>query len=90
MNHQINNEVLFNPNTGAMKEGIGHYGFERMGDRMVRMVCDNPYPCDFDRGIITNTVRVFSDDKNRFPRIEHDHSCRKNGDNACNYIVQWN
>jgi hypothetical protein len=90
MNHQIDNEVLFNPNTGEIKEGIGHYGFEKIGDKRVRMVCNNPYPCDFDRGIIANTVRVFSEDGNRFPRIEHDQNCRKNGDNACNYIVIWN
>jgi hypothetical protein len=74
-----------------MKEGIGHYGFEKIDDQKIKMVCDNPYPCDFDRGIITNTAKIFSPDKNKFPRVEHDQSgvCRKKGDESCNYIVSW-
>jgi hypothetical protein len=89
MNHKINNDVLFNPNTGEMKEGIGHYGFQKLKDRKVSMVCDNPYPCDFDKGIITNTVKIFGKDDSRYPHVDHDDLCRKNGDNACNYIVSW-
>ena len=91
MNHQIDNEMLFNPNTGEMKEGIGHYGFELLKENKVKMVCNNPYPCDFDRGIITNTAVIFNKNKDQYPSVLHDDSgsCRKNGDNACNYIVSW-
>ena len=91
MNHQIDNDILFNPNTGEMKEGIGHYGFEQIGEKQVKMVCNNPYPCDFDRGIISNTVFIFNKDGKIYPKITHDDSgsCRNKGDNACNYIVSW-
>ena len=91
MNHQIENEVLFNPNNGQMKEGIGHYGFELLNENKAKMVCDNPYPCDFDRGIITNTAVIFNKSGNQYPRVLHDDSgsCRKKGHNACNYIVSW-
>jgi len=91
MNHQIDNEVLFNPNTGVMKEGIGHYGFEKLGEKEVKMVCNNPYPCDFDRGIISNTVAIFNKNGKQYPKVAHDDSgsCRNKGDNACNYIVTW-
>lgn len=92
MNHQIDNEVLFNPNNGMMKEGIGHYGFEQIDEKKVKMVCNNPYPCDFDRGIILNTVKIFNKSGDQYPRIDHDDlgSCRKDGSNACTYIVSWN
>ena len=91
MNHQIDNEVLFNPNTGVMKEGIGHYGFEKIGENQVKMVCNNPYPCDFDRGIISNTAVIFNKDEKKYPKVAHDESgsCRNKGANACNYIVTW-
>jgi len=71
---------------------IGHYHFKRTGDRAVAMICDNPYPCDFDRGIITAFC-------NRFPpkgsiakaKVAHDDSqpCRKKGGGSCTYIVTW-
>ncbi|MFX1388482.1 MAG: hypothetical protein ACFE9Z_00285 [Promethearchaeota archaeon] len=89
MNHRINNEVLFDPDTGVMKEGIGHYGFQILEQNKVKMECNNPYPCDFDKGIISNTVKVFSKEGSQFPRIDHENLCRKNGNNACNYIVSW-
>ena len=91
MNHQIDNEVLFNPNTGEMKEGIGHYGYEQIGEKKVKMVCNNPYPCDFDRGILSNTAVIFNKDGKKYPKVAHDDSgsCRNKGDNTCNYIVTW-
>ena len=91
MNHKIGNEILFNPETGNMKEGIGHYGFEKIGHDKIRMICDNPYPCDFDKGIITNTAIIFNPKDRKYPKITHDDSglCRNKGDNQCNYIVTW-
>ena len=71
---------------------IGHFQFQRTGERSVAMVCDNPYPCDFDRGIITAFC-------NRFPpkgslakaKVTHDDSkpCRKKGADTCTYLVTW-
>ena len=29
---------------------IGTYGYQKTGDRSGKMVCRNPYPCEFDRG----------------------------------------
>ena len=71
---------------------IGHYYFRRIADKTVEIVCDNPYPCDFDRGIITAFC-------NRFPpkgttvkaRVTHDDSrpCRKQGADSCTYLMNW-
>jgi hypothetical protein len=91
MNHRINGEVLFNPKTGAMKEGIGHYSFEKTGPRAANMVCKNPYPCDFDRGIIESAARKFKPADSIILSVTHDDSkpCRKKGHDSCTYIVTW-
>ena len=52
MNHRIDDKILFNPETGEMSEGIGHYKYTITSETTGTMVCNNPYPCDFDRGII--------------------------------------
>ena len=33
MNHRKNGQVMFNPESGTMLEGIGHYRYERVPDR---------------------------------------------------------
>ena len=91
MNHRIQGEVLFNPQTGAMKEGIGHYGFEKTGPRSAKMVCNNPYPCDFDRGIIESAARKFKPSDANALIVKHDDSqpCRKKGKDSCTYLISW-
>lgn len=91
MNHKIGNEPLFNPQTGAMKEGIGHYGFELTGPKSAKMVCNNPYPCDFDRGIIEAVAQKFKPADSIGISVKHDDSqpCRKKGKDSCTYLVTW-
>lgn len=90
MNHRLHNEVLYNPKTQEMKEGIGHYRFELVEPKKVKMFCDNLYPCDFDRGIITAVARKFKP-LNTVVLIKHDDEqpCRKKGDESCTYWVTW-
>ncbi len=69
---------------------IGHYQFTVTGNQTGKMVCNNPYPCDFDRGIITAmAVRFAPKDTN--PKVTHDDSqpCRKKGANTCTYLITW-
>jgi hypothetical protein len=71
---------------------IGHYKFIRTGDRAAKMVCDNPYPCDFDRGIIAAFCVRFKPEGSDSPaRLTHDTSspCRKTGADSCTYLVSW-
>ncbi len=91
MNHKIKDSVLFNPHTGVMKEGIGHYSFEKTGPRSAKMVCNNPYPCDFDRGIIEAAARKFLPADSKVLTVTHDDSqpCRKKGKDSCSYNVSW-
>jgi len=68
---------------------IGHYRFERTGERSGRMVCDNPYPCAFDFGIVRATARRFAPN-GVIPIVKHDaHGCRQKGGDSCTYLVSW-
>ncbi len=90
MNHRIQGVALFDPTTGQMTEGIGHYGFELTGDKAATMVCDNPYPCAFDRGIIEAAAKKFAT-RAFLVNAKHDDSkeCRNKGGGSCTYHVTW-
>lgn len=89
MNHRVGGEPLFDPASGEMREGIGNYGFSMPEDRVVHLRCDNPYPCDFDQGIIGAMARRFKP-KDGTPRLtHHTDGCRKSGAESCLYIVTW-
>jgi hypothetical protein len=87
MNHRKAGKVMFDPATGAMLEGIGHYGYKKLGPRSIESVCANPYPCSFDRGIITTMARRFE----KGAAIVHDDTrpCRRKGQNDCTYKITW-
>ncbi len=87
MNHRNSSgEVLFDPSTGKMLEGIGHYQYEKVGENKAVLTCQNPYPCDFDRGIIKAMARRF--EKNS--RVDHmEGRCRNAGADLCRYEVEW-
>ena len=68
---------------------IGSYGAERTGDKHIRMVCDNPYPSDFDYGIIYRTTQKFLPEKQMFIVERADTPSRLKGDDRCIYNVTW-
>jgi hypothetical protein len=88
MNHRINGKVMFDPATGRMVEGIGHYGFEKIGEKKVKMVCKNPYPCDFDRGIVEAVAKKFAP-SGAFVTVTVTDDGRKRGGESSTYSVQW-
>jgi predicted hydrocarbon binding protein len=90
MNHRIDGKVLFDTNTGKMAEGIGHYSFTKISEKEAKMVCPNPYPCDFDRGLIEGTAKKFMKNGS-FVKVTHNDNakCRKKGADSCEYIVTW-
>jgi len=70
---------------------IGYYKFKRTGEKEAFMICNNPYPCDFDIGIISGMTDKFKP-KGCYHKaqITHDNrSCRKKGDDSCTYIISW-
>jgi hypothetical protein len=88
MNHRKGGRVMFDPATGQMLSGIGNYGYAPVPrERRIISTCENPYPCDFDRGIITTLSQRFE----KASRVTHDDGapCRKNGADSCKYIIAW-
>lgn len=91
MNHRLGKEILFDPESGTMTEGIGHYHYKKLADKKVEMVCDNPYPCNFDRGIIEAMAKKFKPAGSFYIEVEHDDSkeCRTKGGESCTYLISW-
>lgn len=88
LNHRKQGRPLFDPATGHMREGIGHYGYAPVpGEKKIISVCENPYPCAFDSGIIQAMSKRFEP----LARMEHDDTqpCRKRGGQSCTYVVTW-
>jgi hypothetical protein len=88
MNHRKNGRLMFDPTTGQTLPGIGNYTYSPVpGERKIIFVGEVPYPCDFDRGLLSAFATKFE----RFSRVMHDDRapCRKNGSRSCTYIVTW-
>jgi hypothetical protein len=88
MNHRKNGRPMFDPSTGQRMPGIGNYGYAaEKGERKITSVCENPYPCDFDKGILTAIAGRFE----KTARVLHDERapCRKNGADSCTYSIVW-
>jgi hypothetical protein len=70
---------------------IGHYQFWSSGPRSAKIVCHNPYPCAFDRGIIDAMAQRFKPADSKLVTVEHDDACpcRKKGADSCTYTVAW-
>jgi hypothetical protein len=77
---------LYDKTTGAVHEGIGHYGYKWVPEkRLIISVNHNPLPCVFDRGIITAAARKY--DPNAIVIHDDSQPCRKNGAETCTYLI---
>jgi hypothetical protein len=77
---------MFDPDSGELLHGIGSYGCRRVSDRTLLAECKNPYPCEFDRGIVTTMARKFEAQA----RVDHaPGGCRNDGADVCSYCVRW-
>lgn len=86
LNHCRDGVSMLDLATGAMTEGIGHYRYERVGEREALIHCDNPYPCRFDMGLVHGFVGRFE------ANVEVNHEpgeCRTRGGAQCSYRARW-
>ena len=68
---------------------IGYYHEKVQGPRHVVMECKNPYPCDFDYGLIYGVARRFLPEGGDLI-VEHAQGeCRKSVADVCVYHVTW-
>lgn len=70
---------------------IGSYHYTPTGDREGIMVCTNPYPSDFDYGLIYRTVQKFRDADSATITVKRDDIVqnRKTGGDECVYHIEW-
>lgn len=69
---------------------IGSYHYEPVGERKGRMVCDDPYPCDFDKGMLEALGERYRPKDSLWVRVEHlEQGCREKGAHACIYDIAW-
>jgi hypothetical protein len=88
LRHRLDGVPMFNEKTGEMTEGIGHYAFKGLtGKKSALMVCENPYPSEFDRGILTAMGRRFYSGLE--VRLDTTQPTRMKGADSCTYIIEW-
>ncbi|MBN2546266.1 MAG: hypothetical protein JXB50_10750 [Spirochaetes bacterium] len=88
LNHKKNGEIMYDKDTGNMQEGIGHYGCKKIeGYNLIIAECTNPYPCSFDKGILTAMAKKIKG--NAIAIHDESKPCRKNGAESCTYIISW-
>ncbi len=69
---------------------IGHYSFKKTAAKQGVMECRNPYPCDFDRGLVEAMVRRFMPPGSA-PKVTHDAAkpCRSKQGDSCTFLISW-
>jgi hypothetical protein len=70
---------------------IGSYRAQATGPKSATLVCRNPYPCEFDHGLIHAVAQRFKPAGSLAVKVTHDAAapCRKQGADACTYLVTW-
>jgi len=69
---------------------IGRYALTKSDSAKAMLVCRNPYPCEFDLGLIEAVANQFKP-AGAMVRVEHDGSkpCRAKQGESCTYLVSW-
>lgn len=68
---------------------IGYYRFEPKNDQSGEVICRNPYPCLFDRGLIRAVAQEYAPVESFVFVEEARKQCRRDGDDTCTYTVYW-
>lgn len=70
---------------------IGEYTFTKTGERSGEMYCRNPYPSDFDYGLIYRVIQKYRPADGGTFSVTRDDSVpnRKSGGDACTYLISW-
>ncbi len=68
----------------------GSYVTQQIDDRDFVVIARNPFPCDFDYGILSSLCRRFLPPGTSFT-VKHDDTCecRKDGADSCTYHITW-
>ena len=83
---EVVDTAYYKNHSDEAKGRIGGYHWHPGTARAGKMICDNPYPCAFDLGIIETIARRFE------PSAAVVHvagACRHEAGDACSYAVEW-
>jgi hypothetical protein len=87
MNYRLNGKIMFDPFTGIMTEGIGHYVYEKTGEKSGKVIGLNPMPCEYSRGFITAMTRHFQPLSEVI--LDSNVKNKKDGEDSSTYIITW-
>jgi hypothetical protein len=69
---------------------IGYYRAEAVGDRHIVIVAENPYPSDFDYGLLWAIATRFQPaDADVVVELDLDQPTRREGADSCTYHITW-
>ncbi len=69
---------------------IGHYNFKLVGDGKAAMVCNNPYPDEFDFGLIEAMANRFKPAGKAVKMIiDQKRPTRTGGADSTTYLIKW-
>jgi hypothetical protein len=73
------------------KGEIGHYSYTQIDEHSGYLECNNPFPCEFDQGVIMGVAQRFCPSGRKLQIQAHlpKPQCRKSGASACFYLVSW-
>ena len=88
MNHRKNGKVMFDPATGIILSGIGSFKLELTpGKKEAILICENPYPSEFDEGIITGMAKKFQPEA--VVTLDTTKPTRRKGGDSCTFKIKW-
>ena len=69
---------------------IGFYKYSKVAENEAVVHCKNPYPSEFDEGIVTSMATKFAK-TGQYPKVTLDRNkeTRRNGGESCTFIVKW-
>ena len=70
---------------------IGGYHYQETGPNSGTIVANNPFPSDFDYGLIYRVVQKFRKEtvNHLLVILDETQPSRKNGDDSCTYLISW-
>ncbi len=70
---------------------IGTYAYTQLTVRSGLMRCQNPFPCEFDQGILLGVARRHCPPDSALLQLPHrpGEPCRKHGKEVCEYLLEW-
>lgn len=69
----------------------GSYSFRPTGLRSGFVICQTPYPCDFERGLLSALATRFASCESLVD-LQHEAppgQCKKHGHTSCDYHLRW-